>query len=194
MHIFTKMPKEKKKTSGIQKIIELDSGIHTKVDKNTIVIEKGNIKIERNVNLLISASVEDNKIILKTKKDGRVEKRVLGSLVAHLKNAVEGFKEPFKYKLQIANVHFPMTVSHDKNTNEIVIKNFLGEKKDRRAKILDTVNVKINKDIIEVDGPDIEKAGQTAANIEKGTKVRFRDRRIFQDGIFIIEKPGRVFL
>jgi len=193
LHIFIKMAKEKK-SAGIQEVIELDSGIHAKVDKNLIIIEKGNEKIERRVNQIISVSVEDGKIILKTKRDGRIEKRILGSLVAHLRNAVNGFKEPFKYKLQIGNVHFPMTVSHDKNTNEIVIKNFLGEKKDRRAKILDMVNVKINKDIIELDGPDIEKVGQSAANIEKSTKVRFRDRRIFQDGIFIIEKPGRVFL
>ncbi|MDD5193887.1 MAG: 50S ribosomal protein L6, partial [Candidatus Nanoarchaeia archaeon] len=64
-------------------------------------------------------------------------------------------------------------------------------KKDRVIRLIHGVSVKINKDIIELESADIEKAGLVASNIEKGTKIRFRDRRIFQDGIFMIEKPGR---
>ena len=78
--------------------------------------------------------------------------------------------------------------------NEIIIKNFLGEKQDRIVKLIEGVNVKIDKETIELDSIDIEKAGQCAANIEKAAKVRNKDRRIFQDGIFIIEKPRRKFL
>jgi len=96
--------------------------------------------------------------------------------------------------LKIANVHFPMAVSHDKAANELVVRNFLGEKKDRRIKLIQGVDVNVDGDSIELQGIDIEKTGQCAANIEKGTKVRNKDRRIFQDGIFIIEKPGRSFM
>ncbi|MEK6830637.1 MAG: 50S ribosomal protein L6, partial [Nanoarchaeota archaeon] len=70
----------------------------------------------------------------------------------------------------------------------------LGEKKDRRIKLLPNVEVKLDKDVIELKSFDIEKAGQSATNIEKGTKVRNKDRRVYQDGIFIIEKPGRSYL
>jgi large subunit ribosomal protein L6 len=87
-----------------------------------------------------------------------------------------------------------MNVSHDKAENVLVVKNFLGEKVDRRIKLVEGVDVKVDKEIIELESHDREKAGQCAANIEKGTRVRNKDRRVFQDGIFIIEKPGRRFM
>jgi large subunit ribosomal protein L6 len=71
------------------------------------------------------------------------------------------------------------------------IKNFLGEKIERTAMICPNTKVSIKGNIVEVSSVDIEKAGQTAANIEIATKIRNRDRRVFQDGIFITEKPGR---
>jgi len=51
--------------------------------------------------------------------------------------------------------------------------------------------VKIEEQIIIVESPDLELAGQTAASIEKLCKITNRDRRIFQDGIYIYEKPGK---
>ncbi|HLY77451.1 MAG TPA: 50S ribosomal protein L6, partial [Thermoplasmata archaeon] len=37
-------------------------------------------------------------------------------------------------------------------------------------------------------GPDIERVGQSAANIEQTTKIRDYDPRVFQDGVYIVEK------
>ena len=73
--------------------------------------------------------------------------------------------------------------------NVLVTKNFLGEKIPRRAKLYPDVKVEINGDIVKIIGVNKESVGQTAANIESSTKIKKRDRRIFQDGIWIIKKP-----
>ena len=39
-----------------------------------------------------------------------------------------------------------------------------------------------------VRGIDKEKVGQTVANIERATKVKNRDIRVFQDGIYRISR------
>ena len=82
-----------------------------------------------------------------------------------------------------------MNVALDKN--EIIVKNFLGEKIPRRALVLPNVKVKVEKDIITVESHDKEKAGQTASNIESSTRITDKDRRVFMDGIWMIEKAGK---
>jgi large subunit ribosomal protein L6 len=178
----------------LTEVIEVPEGISVLADGNKVMMKKGSDEISKELNPLINIKAEGGKIILSSDRNRRKEKKLFGATRSHLNNMIIGLTDGFKYTLQVANVHFPMTVSYDKNKNEIIVKNFLGEKKDRRIKLVDGVDVKINKDIIEVESKSIEKAGQAAANIEKGTKVRNRDRRIFQDGIFITEKPGRAFV
>ena len=75
--------------------------------------------------------------------------------------------------------------------NVVVINNFMGEKVPRKAKILKDVNVKIENELITVSGFDIEKVGQSAANIELATKRAGFDKRIFQDCCYIIERAGK---
>ena len=72
--------------------------------------------------------------------------------------------------------------------SEVQISNFLGEKRPRRAKIVGSTQVEIKGDVLLVNGPDIEAVGQTAANVEQATKIKNYDPRVFQDGIYIVEK------
>lgn len=116
-------------------------------------------------------------------------KKIIKTTEAHIKNMILGVTEGYEYRLQICSVHFPITASADKE--KLSIKNFLGETKERKAKILPNVQLKVEGDIIKITSADKEAAGQTAANIETATKIKNRDRTRFQDGIWIIQKANK---
>ncbi len=137
----------------------------------------------------IKVVVKDGKIVLSVKGATRRESKMIGTIWAHLKNMIKGVGEGFVYELEICNVHFPMNVKID--GDKIVIKSFLGETTVREARIVGDAKVDIKGNKISVSSSDIEAAGQTAANLEKATRLTGRDRRIFQDGIFITKKPYR---
>ena len=101
-----------------------------------------------------------------------------------------GVDSGFKYKLKAVYSHFPMTIKVQ--GNEMTITNLFGEKVPRVAPLPWSpaeVEVKVsNKTDITVSGTDREKVGQTAANIERACRIKKRDRRVFQDGIYIVSK------
>ena len=134
----------------------------------------------------LSVKKEGSDLILEYANASKKEKTILKTLKAHIKNMLVGAKGDFTYKLKICSGHFPMTVNQE--GNKIVIKNFLGERVPRIAKILEGVKVQIEKDIITLSGSSIEAVGQSAGNLEKSTRITNRDRRRFQDGIYITSK------
>jgi large subunit ribosomal protein L6 len=100
-----------------------------------------------------------------------------------------GATKGFEYKMKIVYAHFPIKTAIKGDT--FVIENFLGEKFPRKTKILGVTKVQVKGDQVVLNGPNVEDVGQTAANIEKATKIKGFDPRVFQDGIYITEKPGR---
>jgi len=182
--IFIRMKKD------VEKIIELGEGVKTEIKENSITLKKEGKELRKkfNANKILIEEKEGN-LVISAKNTTRRELKMIGTLVAHIKNMIRGLNDDFEYKLEICYVHFPMNVKVQ--GDKIIIKSFLGETTQREAKIMSNTNVDIKGNQIVVNSPDIEAAGQTAANLEKATKVTGRDRRIFQDGIFITEKCGR---
>jgi large subunit ribosomal protein L6 len=76
--------------------------------------------------------------------------------------------------------------------NKLSIKNYLGEKIPRVLEIKEGASVKVENENIVVESISKEIAGQVSADIEQISKRVGFDSRVFQDGIYIIEKDGKV--
>ena len=170
--------------------LQIPSGAKVSYNGETFLVSKSGVELKRKIDVpSIKIEVKGDKILLSTDKGNKNEFKYIKSTIAHLKNLFKGLDQKFVYKLEACNVHFPMTLKLD--SGNLVITNFLGEKVPRKAKILSHVDVDLKGAKITVSSHDFEAAGETATNIEKATKIKNRDRRIFQDGIFIVEKPVR---
>ena len=175
----------------LERAVEIAEGVEVSINGNEFVVKGNGKELKKTFDIgKIKSEVKDKKIILTANGASKREAKMMGTIDAHLKNMIKGVNEDFVYELEVANVHFPMNVKAE--GSKILIKSFLGETTVREAKVLDNVKVDIKGTHITVTSYDIEAAGQTAANLEKATRLTGRDRRIFQDGIFITKKPYRV--
>lgn len=172
--------------------IEIPGGIEASLEDGVLKIKGPKGESQRKFRLgKLNFEIKDNKISLGHEKATKSEKKIINTMVAHINNMLKGAQEGFEYTLKVCSSHFPMTVTLESDNKKAIVKNFLGEKIPREVSIPSGADVKIDKEIITINSVDKEIAGQTAANFERSTKVRNRDRRIFQDGIFIINKAGR---
>jgi large subunit ribosomal protein L6 len=111
---------------------------------------------------------------------------MVGTLASHCKNMCTGVTSGYLYNLKVVYNHFPIQLKIQGEKLEIF--NFLGEKYPRYARILPGTSIKLGTDEVSVTGIDKELVGSTASNIEKATRIRDRDPRVFQDGIYIVAR------
>jgi len=168
--------------------IDAPDGIECSLKDKVLNCKKGSTELAKTINIPgIEVRLSGKTITFDCISGNKNDYKTIKSLIAHMKNFFAGFENKFVYKLESANVHFPMTLKVE--GSRLMINNFLGEKKPRFAVIRPNVNVELKGAKITISSADKEAAGQTAANFEKATKIRNRDRRVFQDGIYITEKP-----
>ena len=169
--------------------IDIPDGVEVKIDKKLFSVKGKNGELKRAFDPSIKVKKEDNQIVISCETERKKHRALVGTTEAHLKNMFRGVLNKITYKSKIVYSHFPMTVKVQGNT--IIIDNFLGEANPRESNILSGVDVKISGQSVTVTGINKEHVSQTAANLEQATKIRKRDPRVFQDGIYIIEKDGK---
>ncbi|MCK4522218.1 MAG: 50S ribosomal protein L6 [Nanoarchaeota archaeon] len=178
------------KIEKLEGTIEIPEGVSVKIEDGMVIVSGKNGEIRKKLQYKkASIEVKDSKVLISAKNAKKREKRIVGSFKAHIKNMIKGIENLHFYKLKVCSGHFPMNVSVE--ANKFVIKNFLGEKIPRVLDLKEGVSVKVEGDIVTVESNDKELAAQTAADIEQLTRISKKDLRIFQDGIYIIDKDGK---
>ncbi len=172
--------------------IEIPEGIEVEVVGGKKVIVRGpKGSVEKDFSKTPAyLSLEDGRVVVEVRWKGKRGFALLNTILSHLKNMFTGVTKGYVYKLKAYYIHFPIDVYVD--GDYVVIKNFVGERGLRKARILPGVKVDVVKkggdiDLI-VTGIDKEAVGQTAANIMQATKIKNKDPRVFLDGIYLYEK------
>uniref|UniRef100_A0A7J3ZMC7 Large ribosomal subunit protein uL6 n=1 Tax=Fervidicoccus fontis TaxID=683846 RepID=A0A7J3ZMC7_9CREN len=171
-----------------QRKVEIPSGVSVQISGMKVRVEGPKGILERDFSYAkgIGIRVEDSTVVIESYFVDRRRKALVGTIASHIQNMITGVTRGFRYKLKIVFSHFPITV--EARGREVIIKNFLGEKAPRRAIIEEGVTVRVEGEDVIVEGIDIEKVGQTAANIEHACKIKELDRRVFLDGIYVYER------
>ena len=138
----------------------------------------------------VKIRVEGDEVVVSAELPRVREKAMVGTFTSHITNMVEGVSIGFEYDMKIVYSHFPMKASV--KGDKFVIENFLGERAPRKANILGDTKIQVKGADVILTGSDIEAVSQTAANIERATKIWGYDPRVFQDGIYIVTKAKKV--
>jgi large subunit ribosomal protein L6 len=168
--------------------IQLPDDVSATVDRFDLTVEGPAGSVTRRLWFPnVSVSAEDDSVAIESDEDDAKTTATLGTFESHVNNMIYGVTDGWTYQLEVYYAHFPMQVSVQ--GEEVVVENFLGERAPRRTTVHGDTEVEVDGDEIVVRGPDKEAVGQTAADIEQLTRVSGKDTRVFQDGVYITQKP-----
>jgi large subunit ribosomal protein L6 len=174
----------------IEEKLEFPEGVTATVDGSTVTVTGPKGEVKRTFkDVMVSLSGENGTVVIKCEKATKREKARAYSYRAHIRNMIRGVTEGHSYELKICASHFPMNVAI--NNKQIIVKNFLGEKVPRVVDLKEGAEVKLDGQVITIESPNKEVAGQIAGDIEQLCRITNRDKRIFQDGIYITMKDGK---
>ena len=167
--------------------IEIPSDCQVSLDDKTITVTGPKGKLERSFPEPQTTIIKDgNELVVSTNINRKRARALVGTVIAHVRNMMLGVQLGYEYEMKIVYSHFPITVEiHDKT---MTIKNFIGERGTRKARLVGDVIIRTTEDEIFISGVDIEHVSQSAANIQQACKIRDKDRRVFLDGIYVIRK------
>ncbi len=171
----------------ISRTIQIPDGVAVTIDGRKVTVKGAKATLTRDFTYAgVSMESDGKNVRIWAAWPRKKEAALVGTIESHIKNMITGATKGFTYKLKIVFSHFPITVKTQGKT--VQIENFTGERRPRSAKILGDVKVKIDPEDIIVQGAALEDVSQTAANIERMTRVTNKDPRVFLDGIYVYER------
>ncbi|MFP9192561.1 50S ribosomal protein L6 [Natronosalvus vescus] len=172
--------------------IELDipDDVTAEVDHLDVTVDGPNGSVTRRLWYPdVTVDVDGDLLVIESETENAKTNATVGTFESHIRNAFHGVTAGWEYEMEVFYSHFPMQVRVE--GDEVVIENFLGEKAARRTTIHGDTEVSVDGEALTLSGPNKEHVGQTAADIEQLTKVKGKDTRVFQDGVYITQKPQK---
>lgn len=174
----------------MEKIVEIPEGVEARLENGELIVSgpKGELRREFR-SPFVEMKIADGKISISS-DDRRKNKALVGTWASHARNMITGVTKGYEARLKIVYSHFPIKFSVQ--GDKAVIQNFLGERNERTVRIKGNVKVELKKDEVVITGISKEEVGQAAADIENSARVTKFDRRVFQDGLHLIQKATPV--
>ncbi len=170
-----------------QVVFHIPAGVTVTEDGDNFIVKGAKGELTRRMyHPAIAMTVNDGKVVISTESTRRSVLALVGTFNALMHVMSKGVTEGYEYHMKVVFNHFPIQVKVA--GSRVEIGNFLGEKQARYAPIVEGVKVKVQGDEVILTGINRENVGNTAANIEQACRVRHRDPRVFQDGIYITSR------
>lgn len=171
----------------VKEELEFPQGATWKLDRSTLSVKGPKGELKRTfAHPLVKLASEGGKLYVAARDARKRDRALAGTWASHIRNMGEGVTKGHEYRMKIVYSHFPVKVTVQ--GAQFVIENFLGEQHPRRVPIVGDTKIQVAGDKVTLTGPDLEAVSATAANIERGTRIRGFDPRVFQDGIYITAK------
>jgi len=158
-------------------MVKIPEGVTFNLDGKAMSAKGPGGQVAKTLPRGIEAKVEGGEVALSGK-----DKAILYTCESVVRSMLEGAKKGFTKELKLLYAHFPISI--EVKGKDLLIKNFLGEKTPRKTKIAGEAKVVVKGQNVTISGADKEAVGQTAANLKRAMKIKLKDPRIFQDGIY----------
>jgi len=161
--------------------IKIEDDVKVNLNDHTLEVKGPKGTLEQKIHSHISLDIKDDEILVKVRNPKEKKDRALWGLFRVLiNNMVQGVKEGFEKKLEINGVGYKAKVSGNKLTLN------LGYSHPIEYSFPEDIEIKVDKNIISVAGPDRQKVGQVAAEIRsfrkpepyKGKGIKYADEVI----------------
>lgn len=175
----------------MEKEVTLPDGVEAKFENGILVLKGQKGELSRKfLHPKARMELKGKKVTIKSLEDRRRANAITGTWASHIRNMSAGVASGWEARMKAVHSHFPIKMNVE--GNKVVIQNFLGGRKPKVAKLPAGVNAEVKKDEMIITGLDKELVGQACGNIENVTRVTGRDKRVFQDGLYILGKPVAV--
>lgn len=157
--------------------MEIPEGVTITIEGATIRAKGPKGEVAKNIEPGASVNVNGKHVEVQS---GNAALR--GTMEAHIRNMITGVKDGYVKKLKIIYAHFPFTL--EVKGDVLNVKNMLGEKLPRSSKIIGKTKIESKGQEVTISGPDKDAVGQTLANLKTALKIKEKDCRVFQDGVY----------